>query len=96
VESSHCSKRGTEGRTRTVTLLRAGDFESPVSTNSTTPARKMQAAEYSNYLVNGNLFVRLFNENRYTESRFDSQRPDSPGRMDLSTLREKRHGDETR
>ena len=30
---------GTEGRTRTDKLLRAGDFESPVSTNSTTPAK---------------------------------------------------------
>ena len=29
---------GTGGRTRTGTLLRAGDFESPVSTNFTTPA----------------------------------------------------------
>ena len=29
---------GTSGRTRTDTLLRAGDFESPVSTNSTTLA----------------------------------------------------------
>ena len=29
---------GTSGRTRTGTLLRAGDFESPVSTNSTTLA----------------------------------------------------------
>ena len=30
---------GTGGRTRTGTLLRASDFESDVSTNSTTPAR---------------------------------------------------------
>jgi len=29
---------GTRGRTRTGTLLRAGDFESPVSTNFTTLA----------------------------------------------------------
>ena len=29
---------GTEGRTRTDKPLLAGDFESPVSTNSTTPA----------------------------------------------------------
>ena len=29
---------GTEGRTRTDKGLRPGDFESPVSTNSTTPA----------------------------------------------------------
>lgn len=31
-------KHGTRGRTRTGTLLRAGDFESPVSTNFTTLA----------------------------------------------------------
>ena len=31
-------RNGTEGRTRTDKLLPAGDFESPVSTNSTTPA----------------------------------------------------------
>lgn len=31
-------KDGTRGRTRTGTLLRAGDFESPVSTNFTTLA----------------------------------------------------------
>ena len=31
--------RGTSGRTRTGTLLRAGDFESPVYTNFTTLAR---------------------------------------------------------
>ena len=31
---------GTRGRTRTGTLLRAGDFESPVSTNFTTLALK--------------------------------------------------------
>ncbi len=30
---------GTGGRTRTGTLFRAGDFESPVSTNFTTPAQ---------------------------------------------------------
>ena len=30
---------GTGGRTRTGTLLRASDFESDVSTNSTTPAQ---------------------------------------------------------
>ena len=29
---------GTSGRTRTGTLLRAGDFESPMSTNSITLA----------------------------------------------------------
>ena len=34
------SSPGTEGRTRTVKLLPAGDFESPVSTNSTTPAKR--------------------------------------------------------
>ena len=33
---------GTGGRTRTGTLLRAGDFESPVSTNFTTPAGRVQ------------------------------------------------------
>jgi hypothetical protein len=32
------AESGTGGRTRTDKLLRAGDFESPVSTNSTTPA----------------------------------------------------------
>ena len=42
-EGTLCSGRmfsrfGTEGRTRTDKLLPAGDFESPVSTNSTTPA----------------------------------------------------------
>ena len=31
---------GTSGRTRTGTLLRAGDFESPMSTNSITLAFK--------------------------------------------------------
>jgi|GEM_PF-2786773 hypothetical protein len=31
---------GTRGRTRTDTLLRAGDFESPVSTNFTTLAKR--------------------------------------------------------
>ena len=31
---------GTSGRTRTGTLLRAGDFESPMSTNSITLAYK--------------------------------------------------------
>ncbi len=30
---------GTEGRTRTDKVLLPGDFESPVSTNSTTPAK---------------------------------------------------------
>ncbi len=32
---------GTSGRTRTGTLLRAGDFESPMSTNSITLAFKV-------------------------------------------------------
>jgi hypothetical protein len=35
---------GTGGRTRTGTLLRAGDFESPVSTNFTTPAQSRNQA----------------------------------------------------
>ena len=35
---TRCLESGTEGRTRTDKLLPAGDFESPVSTNSTTPA----------------------------------------------------------
>ena len=38
---------GTRGRTRTGTLLRAGDFESPVSTNFTTLA---QERDYSSGL----------------------------------------------
>ena len=35
---------GTSGRTRTGTLLRAGDFESPVSTNFTTLALHLSRA----------------------------------------------------
>lgn len=35
---------GTGGRTRTGTLFTAGDFESPVSTNFTTPAESAGAA----------------------------------------------------
>ena len=31
---------GTEGETRTRKPVKAGDFESPVSTNSTTPAHQ--------------------------------------------------------
>ena len=39
---------GTRGRTRTGTLLRAGDFESPVSTNFTTLALLLkQGGDYS-------------------------------------------------
>ena len=37
---------GTRGRTRTGTLLRAGDFESPVSTNFTTLALLYEAVLY--------------------------------------------------
>ena len=37
---------GTGDRTRTGKPVKAGDFESPVSTNSTTPAE--QIVEYSN------------------------------------------------
>ena len=41
-KNTHLRRRvllfGTRGRTRTGTLLRAGDFESPVSTNFTTLA----------------------------------------------------------
>src|SRR5690554_6753986 len=41
---------GTGGRTRTGTLLKATDFESVVSTNSTTPARgrETRGRHYSN------------------------------------------------
>lgn len=39
-EESGGKDRGTRGRTRTDTLLRAGDFESPVSTNFTTLAKR--------------------------------------------------------
>ncbi len=49
---------GTRGRTRTVTLLRAGDFESPVSTNFTTLAHifnsfpeKLSSENGANYTV---------------------------------------------
>ena len=35
---------GTSGRTRTGTLLRAGDFESPMSTNSITLALSIGCA----------------------------------------------------
>ena len=48
---------GTGGRTRTVKLLRAGDFESPVSTNSTTPAQ-IKRAKYNKARANGNNLLR--------------------------------------
>ncbi len=37
---------GTSGRTRTGTLLRAGDFESPMSTNSITLALSIGCASF--------------------------------------------------
>ena len=40
---------GTSGRTRTGTLLRAGDFESPMSTNSITLAKGLSLAFSPNH-----------------------------------------------
>lgn len=58
---------GTRGRTRTGTLLRAGDFESPVSTNFTTLALLRDAValggEYINALA---LFKALYPTKRVT------------------------------
>lgn len=42
---------GTRGRTRTVTLLRAADFESAVSTDFTTLALSILRANKNNYLA---------------------------------------------
>jgi hypothetical protein len=57
---------GTGGRTRTGTLLKAGDFESPVSTNFTTPAQRgiprlpdgtlLEGRDYSNRALKINDF----------------------------------------
>ena len=84
---------GTSGRTRTGTLLRAGDFESPVSTNSTTPARVDEGAEYTNSKPRGN--GRLGNFPLCCILLRDSAEPHPVGPVDLSIFREKRYGDET-
>lgn len=51
---------GTRGRTRTDTLLRAGDFESPVSTNFTTLAKR--APLYQRLLLRQQLKALQFHE----------------------------------
>jgi hypothetical protein len=48
---------GTRGRIRTGTLLRAGDFESPVSTNFTTLAYLTSKHQFSKVLEVRNLLL---------------------------------------
>ena len=83
---------GTEGRTRTDKVLLPGDFESPVSTNSTTPARVYEGAKYTNSEPHGN--GRLGNFTLCCILLRDSAEPHPVGPVDLSIFREKRYGDE--
>ena len=58
---------GTRGRTRTGTLLRAGDFESPVSTNFTTLALLCDAVSFGGEYINAlALFKALYLTKRAT------------------------------
>jgi hypothetical protein len=72
--------------------LPAGDFESPVSTNSTTPARVDEGAKYTNSKPRGN--GRLGNFAPCCILLRDSAEPHPVGPVDLSIFREKRYGDE--
>ena len=59
---------GTRGRTRTGTLLRAGDFESPVSTNFTTLALLCDAVSLGGEYINASaLFKALYLAKRVTK-----------------------------